>query len=182
MNRVHPSPRGDEAELFSRLHRILERAVRAPAREPAVCVEDACAYACEQFLRTQPGRGDERLLGWLVTVAVREGWRLVRVEQRTPATDPGALEHLGEVATDPDLEARAWALEAPQALAGLRPAERRLLTLRAVGYSYREVRSPQARDRLLSVRVGDASPLRVGAPGPRTPHRRGRGRRELLRR
>ena len=38
-----------------------------------------------------------------------------------------------------ELEQRTRALEALQALAGLRPAERRLLALRAAGYSYREL-------------------------------------------
>ena len=82
MSRPLPESRGDEAELYARLHRALERAVGARVDGPAVCVEDACAFAWEQLLRKQPERSG-RLFGWLVTVAVHEGWRLVRLERRS---------------------------------------------------------------------------------------------------
>ena len=137
-----PQPRGDEAELYARLHRALERAVRARVRGPAATVEDACAFAWEQLLRTQPERG-ETLFAWLVTVAVREGWRLVRIEQRAAPEDPIALDQVAQ--PERELENRARALEALQALAGLRPAERRLLALRAAGYSYREIQAIELR-------------------------------------
>ena len=135
MSRAQPESRGDEAELYARLHAPLERAVRARVRGPAASVEDACSFAWEQLLRAQPERG-ERLFGWLLTVAVHEGWRLVRIERRASG-GPGALERVP--APNRELENRARALEALQALAGLRPAEKRLLALRAAGYSYREI-------------------------------------------
>ena len=134
MSRPLPDPRGDEAELYAGLHHALERAVRARVGGPAVCVEDACAFAWEQLLRSQPERTD-RLFGWLVTVAVHEGWRLVQIERHHAAADPAELDRV----TGPErqLEQRLLALEALQALAALRPAERRLLALRYAGYSYR---------------------------------------------
>ena len=137
-----PQPRGDEAELYSRLHAPLERAVRARVRGPAASVEDACSFAWEQLLRSQPERG-ERLFGWLLTVAVHEGWRLVRIERRAGAGGPAGLERIP--APERELENRARALEALQALAGLRPAEKRLLALRAAGYSYRELMAIERR-------------------------------------
>jgi len=136
MSGDRPRLHGDEAELYSRLHAPLERVVRARVRGPAAAVEDACAYAWEQLLQRQPERS-ERLFGWLVTVATREGWRLVRIERRTAAAGAGELEQVR--APEGELELHARALEALQALAGLRPAEKRLLALRAAGYSYREI-------------------------------------------
>ena len=137
-----PQPCGDEAELYARLPRALERVVRARVGGPAACVEDACAFAWEQLLRRQPERS-ERLFAWLVTVAVREGWRLVRVERRQAAAEPGELERAA--APERELEQRLRALEALQALADLRPAERRLLCLRCAGYSYRELAALERR-------------------------------------
>ena len=131
-----PQPRGDEAELYSRLHAPLERIVRARVSGPQASVEDACSFAWEQLLWTQPARG-ESLLSWLATVAIREGWRLVRIERRAGAGGPAGLERIA--APERELEHRARALEALQALAGLRPAEKRLLALRAAGFSYREI-------------------------------------------
>jgi DNA-directed RNA polymerase specialized sigma24 family protein len=128
-----PHPRGDEGELFSRFNAPLERAVRARVYGPAATVEDACAFAWEQLLRTQPDRG-EGLFGWLVTVATREGWRLVRIERRT------ALLVLGDTADgDGGLSGHIRAVELLEALAALPPVQRRLLVRRAAGYSYREL-------------------------------------------
>jgi len=142
MSGDRPRLHGDEAELYSRLHAPLERAVRARVRGPAASVEDACSFAWEQLLQRQPERS-ERLLGWLVTVATREGWRLVRIERRTAAAGAGELEQVR--APERELEHHARALEALQALAGLRPAEQRLLALRAAGYSYRELMAIERR-------------------------------------
>ena len=136
MSRELPQPRGDEGELYGRLNRALERAVRTRVTGPAACVEDACAFAWEQLLRYQPERS-ERLFAWLVTVAVREGWRLVRAERRQGAADPEERE--GAAGAERELEQRLRALAALEALAALRPAERRLLCLRHAGYSYREI-------------------------------------------
>ena len=142
MSRRLPQARGDEAELYERLHQPLERVVRARVGGPAACVEDACAFAWEQLLRRQPERS-ERLFGWLVTVAVREGWRLVRVERRQAAVEAGELEQVP--APEAELEQRLRALAALEALADLRPAEQRLLCLRCAGYSYRELAALERR-------------------------------------
>lgn len=136
MSRPRPAARGDEAELYRRLGAPLERVVRARVRGPAAAVEDACAFAWEQLLRYQPERS-EALFAWLVTVAIHEGWRLVRIERRQAAAGPAQLD--SSPGPERELEARMRALEALKALAALRPVERRLLALRAAGYSYREL-------------------------------------------
>lgn len=128
--------RGDEAQLYERLGARLERAVRARIGGPAATVEDACAFAWEQLLRTQPARG-EQLFTWLVRVAEREGWRLVRIERRTELLPTSELD--GLAGADAELANRQAALEALRALAALRPLERRLLALLVAGYSYREL-------------------------------------------
>ena len=131
-----PQPRGDEAELYSRLRGPLERIVRGRVSGPQATVEDACSFAWEQLLCHQPARG-ESLLSWLSTVAIREGWRLVRIERRATPAGPAQLEQAA--GPERELEHRARALQALRALAGLRPAEKRLLALRAAGFSYREI-------------------------------------------
>ena len=136
MSREPGAARGDEAELYERLNQPLERVVRARLRGPAAALEDACAFAWEQLLRCQPERS-EALFAWLVTVATHEGWRLVRIERRARAAEPGVLDSVP--GPERELEARMWALAALQALAALRSPERRLLALRAAGYSYREL-------------------------------------------
>ena len=142
MSRRLPKARGDEADLYSRLQGPLERVVRTRVRGPAATVEDACGFAWEQLLRHQPKRG-EALFSWLVTVAVREGWRLVRIEGRAMPDDTPAVDAVAQA--ERELEYRARALEALRALAGLRPAERRLLALRAAGFSYREIQAIERR-------------------------------------
>ena len=142
MRQHAPHLRGDEAELYRRLGVPLQRVVRARVSGPAGTVEDACAFAWQQLLTHQPERS-ERLFGWLVIVATREGWRLVRIERRATLVGPAALEQAA--GPERELEQRVCALEARQALAGLRPAERRLVALRAAGYSYREIAALEQR-------------------------------------
>ena len=141
MSRRPQQRRGDEADLYHHLHASLEHAVRVRVRGPAATVEDACAFAWEQLLRSQPERSD-RLFHWLVTVAVREGWRLARIERRHAAV---GTELAACAPEEREFAARLRALEALDALAAVRPAERRLLYLHAAGYSYREIMAIERR-------------------------------------
>ena len=76
-----PVPRGDESDLFRLHHGDLLAAVRRAVRASDALVEDACGFAWEQLFACQPER-QEKLFGWLRTVAVREAWRLSSVERR----------------------------------------------------------------------------------------------------
>ena len=133
-----PPPRGDEAELFARYHDMLLRVVSRRASAPAAVIEDACAFAWAQLLHYQPER--DNIVGWLVTVAVREAWTLSR-RQRAECSD--GLEqhdryaHLEDVGAA--LEHRVAAREALRAVAELPERQRHLLARQAAGLSYEEI-------------------------------------------
>jgi len=71
---VPPAPCGDEAELFGRHHRDLQRAVARAVNAPPELIEDACQNAWAILLRRQPERAS--VFGWLYVVASREAFRL----------------------------------------------------------------------------------------------------------
>jgi RNA polymerase sigma factor (sigma-70 family) len=142
--------RGDEAELFRRHHDWLVRVTRHRLHCSEALAEDACAHAWLQLCRSQPER-TENLPGWLRVVALHEGLRLLRLAAREAlAEDVGGQEHGAETGGRPDpiaerveapvdVELAIEAREALRALAGLRWRRRRVLALRAAGYSYNEI-------------------------------------------
>ena len=135
--------------MFRRYHDWLVRVTRHRLHCSEALAEDACAHAWLQLCRSQPER-TENLAGWLRVVALHEGLRLLRLAGREPLTaDVGRQEH-GEGGRQPvpveerieapvDVELAAEAREALRALAGLRWRRRRVLALRAAGYSYKEI-------------------------------------------
>ena len=133
-----PAPRGDEAELFARFHDTLLRAVARQASAPAVVIEDACAFAWAQLLRYQPQR--DNIAGWLVTVAVREAWKL-SARQRAELSDEleqhDRYAHLEEIGAA--LDGQIAAREALRAVAELPERQRHLLARQAAGLSYDEI-------------------------------------------
>ena len=76
-----PSLLGDEADLFRDYHPRLVRIVQRRTNAPREIIDDACAYAWQQFLQHQPDR-ERNWQGWLVTTAEREAWRLRAAEAR----------------------------------------------------------------------------------------------------
>lgn len=97
-------------------------------------VEDACAYAWLQWTRLRPN--ESRGWQWLFLVAWREAWRLHRIETRRAdrTVDLVAAEHLEDRRLDPDPP-----VALRDALAALRPRQRRLLTMHAAGLRYEEI-------------------------------------------
>ncbi|MDQ3647182.1 MAG: RNA polymerase sigma factor [Actinomycetota bacterium] len=178
--------RGDEAELFERYHARLVASVGWSVSADEGLVEDACAFAWRQLIRCQPER-TERIYAWLRKVAIREARLLHYRELReaaprgseNPETDE-AVEavDLGELrAARLDCELAVEAREALRALAGLRPRERRYLTLQLAGLSYREIAERcgatytnvnkhlargRARLRALAESAEEVSPMAIG--------------------
>jgi RNA polymerase sigma factor (sigma-70 family) len=127
----------DEAELFEEHADRLLSAVSARVRTSPVNVEDACAFAWLQLLRYRPER--QSAFGWLCTTAIREAIKLDRRARRLVEFD-----RLGEhPANEPrhELDHRLELLAAIQTIDGarLRPRERRLVALRGLGYSRRQM-------------------------------------------
>jgi RNA polymerase sigma factor (sigma-70 family) len=129
---------GDEEQLYRDHHRRLVSSVSWAVEADPALIEDACARAWEQLIRHQPQR--QQVFAWLRTVAIREAWALARREQREAGPgddDPRevAAGHPAALDVDGALAARA----ALEALAALRERERRYLTLKTAGYSYKEI-------------------------------------------
>jgi RNA polymerase sigma factor (sigma-70 family) len=130
---------GDEERLYRDHHRRLVSSVSWAVEADPALIEDACARAWEQLIRHQPQR-TERIFAWLRTVAIREAWALARREQREAL--PGDDDPLQLAARQPaalEVDAVLETREALEALAALRERERRYLTLKTAGYSYKEI-------------------------------------------
>jgi hypothetical protein len=136
-----PPARGDEAELYRRHHRNLQRAVAHAVNAPRELIEDACQTAWAILLRTQPDR--YAIFAWLRVVAIHEAYRLKAIERReTRLANLRADRREGEdLVIDPrTLDDALEALEALRALAALPPRQRVDLALKVAGYTYEEIR------------------------------------------
>ena len=154
---------GDEAALYARYSRQLERHVAAAVNAPQAVIEDACAIAWAILLRRQPSR--ESAFAWLRVVAIREAYRLDRRERRDLSLDacrepPSAPAMPEPVAASPefvdvryDVERAVEARGALRSLAALPVRGRDALALRvgeiaaATGTSPRAVQRHLARAR-----------------------------------
>lgn len=128
--------RGDEDALYREHHRHLVLAVRRRVNLPGELIEDACQTAWTTLLRRQPDRGPT-LFAWLRTVAVHEAYTLSHVHRRDTQPEDDQLARLAIHDPLPDqIEAR----RALRALASLPARQQRYATLKALGFSYEEIR------------------------------------------
>lgn len=100
----------------------------------AELVEDACQDAWLAMIRNLDRiRADEdgRLYAYVVTTAIRRGWKLAARERRTTALEAELPDRL-------DTEERAVALERLR-LTGASERQRRMLWLHALGFSHAEI-------------------------------------------
>jgi RNA polymerase sigma factor (sigma-70 family) len=138
----HRAPLGDEAELYRRHHRDLERAVARVVHAPHELIEDACQSAWAILLRYQPDR--RSIFGWLRTVAIHEAYRLSALGRRDARLEElcsGELDWTDTIADSRSLDDAVDALEFLHAIASLPERQRQDLALRLAGYSYEEIRS-----------------------------------------
>jgi DNA-directed RNA polymerase specialized sigma24 family protein len=134
---------GDEADLFRGFNVGLVRTVQRRTNAPRAMVEDACAFAWQQFLQHQPDR-DRNWRAWLVITAEREAWRLHSAEARHASLSVAEEEYGGlgtwDVADERDRAAiRSRLREALQAFAGLPERRRAIKALQITGFSYEEI-------------------------------------------
>jgi RNA polymerase sigma factor (sigma-70 family) len=141
MSGSHKPQRGDEAQLFELYHAQLLRRVRHAVTASPDVIEDACAYAWAEFLRSQPER-ERGWRTWLFVTAQREAWRLNRERSQSLAIDDSATDAAARfvVAEPPDprdqyeQKVELWA--AMDLLAELPPRLRQIAFLRADGVRY----------------------------------------------
>ena len=132
-----PEMRGDEAALYARYAQQLRRIVRCAVTGSPEMIEDACAYAWEQFIRRQPERSYP--VAWLKVTAIRYA-----IDERQRARREVALEDVRDSDDwrDPAttvVEETAEAREALAKVAALPERRRRVFALRLAGYSYQEI-------------------------------------------
>jgi RNA polymerase sigma factor (sigma-70 family) len=131
-----------------------DRAFRRTARRHSMCAddaEDAYQRALEILLTKAPLEQPARLAGWMHTVTKREAMAVRRARERLlgssgPAYAEGTESVLDLVPADSagpteHAERRQRVARSAEALAGLKPQERRTLGLKAGGYSYAEIRA-----------------------------------------
>jgi RNA polymerase sigma factor (sigma-70 family) len=164
--------RGDEDALYRAHADRLRRTVRGLVAASDDQVDDACATAWLILLRSQPHR--DTAFGWLVTVAVRETWRLTRADRTAAPVHTCAREGAG-AALDPPAElldplAPMHARERLRAVAQTLPVrKRRLVALQALGFTYAEIAeltgdTPRTVDRQLRYAKRLLDPLREPLP------------------
>jgi RNA polymerase sigma factor (sigma-70 family) len=129
-----------------------DAAFRRTARRHSLCADDAeDAYhrALEILLTKAPDCVPSRLTAWMHTVTRREAMAVRRARERLLGTRP-PLGHDGEPLGLDSLpgdrpgpaeraERRERVARSLEALAALKPQERRALALKAEGYSYAEI-------------------------------------------
>ena len=132
---AHQRQRGDEADLYRQHRAGLQRAIAGAVNASPALIEDACQTAWTKFLHRQPNR--QTALGWLYVVALHEAYRLSTIQRHEHQPTNRNLDSTipDRVSLDDQLQAR----EALRALAQLPRAQRRDLTLRVAGYSYRDI-------------------------------------------
>lgn len=125
---------GDEHRLYlthaNRLRRIVGRTVNTSDAN----VDDACSFAWLQLLTHRVRR--ESVLGWLVTVATREAWRLDHLDRQAQSADD-EVEMLPSA--EDYVELRLLLVETFRELEGIHPRRRRMLLLHAVGFTTEEI-------------------------------------------
>ncbi|MGH2988551.1 MAG: RNA polymerase sigma factor [Solirubrobacterales bacterium] len=124
---------------------------RRTARRHSLCAddaEDAYARAVEILLTKAPPCGPPRLAAWMQTVTKREAMAVRRSRERllsatapNPDHEPRGMDSFPGHRPGPAdrAERRERVARSAEALAALKPQERRALVLKAEGYSYAEI-------------------------------------------
>jgi RNA polymerase sigma factor (sigma-70 family) len=127
------------ARLYRDLSGPLERIVRRTVRSPDTVVDDACQFAWSRLIQHRARLREETALGWLARTAVHEAFKLSRRNSRELSLDEALDQGIDPVATTPE----PWELLAQRERVGLlaeiEPRPRRMIWLRALGFSYAEM-------------------------------------------
>lgn len=140
-NGLGTGPPSDVGELYQALSKRLERIVRVDVRAPDPVIEDACQFAWSRLIHHRSRVRQEKALGWLVTTAVHEAFKLLRRAGREVSLEAVA-EQRADLWTAPTARGPDMLYEQRERLAGLRSVsvrQQRLLWLYGLGLSYEEI-------------------------------------------
>jgi RNA polymerase sigma factor (sigma-70 family) len=134
-------PPSDVGELYQALAKRLEGIVRVGVRAPDPVIEDACQFAWSRLLHHPSRVRRETALGWLVTTAVHEAFKLLRRAAREVSLEAVA-EQGADLWTAASARGPDKVYEQRERLAGLSSVsvrQQRLLWLYGLGLSYEEI-------------------------------------------
>lgn len=132
---------GDFAELYASLSARLERIVGMDVRASRPLIEDACQFAWDRLWLHREHVRRETALPWLVTTAVHEALRLLRVQAGSLSLE-GEIEEWGDGAVPAHAPPAADLYELRTRLEGIRSLSQRqqlVLWLHGLGFSYAEI-------------------------------------------
>jgi RNA polymerase sigma factor (sigma-70 family) len=137
-----PALVGDEEDLFNSFNRALVRIVQRHTNTSRDVVDDACAFAWQQFLQHQPDR-DRNWRAWLVKTAEREAWRLDGIDRNHASLSIDDLDWVAPAEWDvPDRDRAAIRMrlrDALEAFSRLPERRREIKALQITGFSYEEI-------------------------------------------
>jgi RNA polymerase sigma factor (sigma-70 family) len=130
------SPAGD---LYVAHAKKLRRLVGGQVSTSDANLDDACSFAWTQLVAIRPGRRGS-IFAWLATVAIREAWRLHRLERRDGHDgDEVTLDAMESPTAGSASAAGIGADQVMEALRTIHPRKRRMLVLHAAGFTYQEI-------------------------------------------
>lgn len=133
----------DFDELYRLLSRPLRELVRCRVRVAEPVIEDACQIAWSRLIRHSTPLRREAVLSWLTTTAVREAFKLSRLDRRELSLD-AEIERIGELPIPSTAPGPAEVVELRHRLAEveqLPERQRRLVWMHAAGLTYVEIAS-----------------------------------------
>ncbi len=141
-NDPHRSKSGSapaDHDLYAEHAIKLRRVVGSQVATSDANLDDACSFAWTQLLDTRPSRG-ESIFAWLATVAIREAWRLHRLERRDARDgDQVMLDGMESPAASTVAADRLALDEVTEVLRTIHPRKRRMLLLHAAGFTCEEI-------------------------------------------
>jgi len=138
------APAGADHDLCAEHATRLRRFVGSRVTTSDANVEDACSFAWIQLLACRPSRRPS-LFSWLATVAIREAWRLHRLERRDARDgDEVILDGMESPSAGSEAADRIAVDQVTEALRTIHPRKRRMLLLHAAGFTYQEIAAEYA--------------------------------------
>ena len=133
------APAGADDDLYAEHAIKLRRFVGGRVTTSDANLDDACGFAWMQLVEVRPSRGAS-IFSWLATVAIREAWRLHRLERRDARDgDEVILDAVESPAASSGPADRIALGQVAEVLRTIHPRKRRMLLLHAAGFTCEEI-------------------------------------------
>jgi RNA polymerase sigma factor (sigma-70 family) len=132
---------GEVAELYARSADLVWGQVCSEVTAPAAVIDDACQFAWIRLLHHRHRVGRDRAVGWLITTALHEAFKLVRRDSHDLSLEQ-LMEETGDLRinrTAPAPEEAVGAHIRLELLQELPERQERLIWLQGLGFDYPEM-------------------------------------------